>query len=418
MDYSVLLLIINALFYFVVLLWMRRKFSIKFSAVSFVICWYLFAAISSVLFYTHPITATTEYFRDIEWGGLLYFNVLTIMLIFPLFSFERKGYKISHTIPDGVILNIMKIMLVMNFIVFLSYLPDAQRLLNVDLGDTRSLAVTGDVSTISQKGFIVSWLLSFSMASRNIGTILAFYSLLFVKTNRRLVILYFIVSMIMPFYLSALFIMRSYMVFQILLVFFMFLLFRDEFSDKIKRRVYLLGAISLSLVIFVLVFISQSRFGDMTTWMYYKYAGETFVNFSGQLWPDFKSPTGGTAYFDLFNRILGNKINNASSLSDKWEYITNITGIDSHIFYGFIGGLIIEFGFIITAVVCTLISRTIWTRINHGTLNLPSIILIGSLANLLFTGSFLFVYQGFWGNMEILLVILSYIYFKKKQIAL
>ena len=413
MDKSVLLLVINALFYLAIFFW-RRKYIVGFSGVSFVVLWYLFAAVSSIFFYTHPITALTEYYRDITWEGLLYYNILNIILMYPLFSFEKRRTKLIHTIPDSVILKIMKIMLVMNIIVFFSYLPDVQNLSTVNLGETRNAAATGDVSTISQKNFFISWLLTFSMATRNLATILSFYGLVFVTKNRKLVILFFVVSMIMPFFLSALFIMRSYMVFQLLLVFCLFLLFKDMFSFQTKKRIYFWGIISFSLILFVLVYISQARFDDMATWMYFKYAGETFVNFSGQLWPDFKTPTGGTVYFDLFNRLLGINVNDFT-LSEKWMYITNITGIDSHIFYGFIGGLVIEFGFLIAAVVCAFISCGIWSRIKKGILNLPTLILIASLANLLFTGSFLFVYQGFWGNMEILFIILFYLYFNKKQ---
>jgi hypothetical protein len=415
MDKSVLFLAINALFYFAIFLW-RRKYTVGISGVSFLVLWYFFAAVSSIFFYIHPITALTEYYRDITYEGLLYYNILTIILMYPLFSFEKRRCNIIHTVPDSVILKIMKIILVMNIIVFFSYLPDVQNLLTVNLGDTRNAAAIGEVSTISKKNFFISWLLTFSMATRNLATILSFYGLVFVTKNRKLVILFFVVSMIMPFFLSALFIMRSYMVFQVLLVFFLFLIFKDMFSSQTKKRIYFWGTISFSLILFVLIYISQARFDDLVTWMYFKYAGETFVNFSGQLWTDFKSSTGGTVYFDLFNRLFGYNVSNFT-LSEKWTYITNITGIDSHIFYGFIGGLVIEFGFFIAPVICAFISYGIWSRTKKGVLNLPTLILMGSLANLLFTGSFLFVYQGFWGNMEILLIILFYLYINKKQTA-
>lgn len=415
MDNSVLLLVANALFYVVLLYYIVKKSLQGFSATSFVVGWYLFAAISSVFFYTHPFTAGTEYYNPIEWQGLVYFNVLTLVLMYPLFQFEKRGYEVKNSIPVSAILSFMKVLMFVNIIVLIFYLPDAIRILNSgSLGDIRDIATHDGTSTISPKHPLIAWMLTFSMSFRNICTIVAFYSIVFIENNRKLVLWFFIISMLMPFFLSLLFVMRSYMVFQILLVFFLFLLFSEKFSATFKKRLYLGGIAVLSVVIFMLVFISDDRFGDMVTWFYYKYAGETFVNYAGQLWPDLRGTTGGTVYFEYFNKLLGNSTQ-SFNLSEKWDYMNYITGVDTHIFYGFIGGLNLEFGFTFTAIIVLLLSYLFNKYIKSNYLELSNLILIGSLANLLFTGSFLFIYQGLWGNLEIVLVILSFIYLKRKE---
>ena len=133
-----------------------------------------------------------------------------------------------------------------------------------------------------------------------------------------------------------------------------------------------------------------------------------------KLSPDLSGTTGGTVYFEYFNKILGNSTH-SFNLSEKWDYMNYMTGVDTHIFYGFIGGLNLEFGFVYTAVLILTISWLFSRNIKSNYWELSNLILIGSLANLLFTGSFLFNYQGLWGNLEIVLVIMSFIYLKRKE---
>lgn len=414
MDNSVLLLVANALFYVVLLYYIVKKSLQGFSATSFVVGWYLFAAISSVLFYTHPFTAGTEYYNPIEWQGLLYFNVLTLVLMYPLFQYEKRGYEVNHSISDTAILTYIKVLLVMNLVVLISYMPDAIRIMDSNLGDLRDAATIGDTSTVSRKNPLVAWTMTFTMSLRNISTIIAFYAIVFVQENKKLVKTFFVVAMVMPFFLSFLFVMRSFMVFHILLVFFMFLLYRKMFTSQTRKKLYIFGVGGLVGVILILIFISNDRFGNMVSWFYYKYAGETFVNFAGQMWPDFKESTGGTIYFPWIRRMLGMDYQ-MFDLSEKWQYMNNITGIDTHIFYGFIGGLIMEFNFIPAAIICCVISFLFNKFIKSSELRLSNLILIGSLANLLFTGSFLFIYQGIWGNFEIIFIVLVYLYIRRKE---
>lgn len=414
MDISTIYLIINVAVYLAFLIYISKNVFRGFSATSFVVGWYLFSAVSSVLFYTHPLTPSTPYFNPIEWQGLIYFTGLTFCLLWPIYKFEKDSYTLEHAIDDSTMVKVMKILLVLQVIVMIFYMSDFLRLVDTDFGDVRDAATQGDESTLTKKNPLIAWCLTFNLALRNIITIIAFYAMVYVQSNRKFVTFFFVFSVAMPFFLSVLFVMRSYMVFQILLVFFLFILFHDKFSATFKKRVYIAGGAFLFLVITFMGSVSDNRFGDMVTWFYYKYAGETFVNFGGQMWPDLKDCTGGTVYFQWIGKLFGVDFDKMS-LSDKWQYMNGITGIDTHIFYGFIGGLVMEFHFLPTAIIVIILSLIFKKFISHGTLRLSNLLLIGELANILFTGSFLFAYQGLWGNFEIIFVIFGYLYIRKLE---
>lgn len=412
MDSSTLYLIINAVVYAGFLFYITKHVFNRFTATSFVVGWYLFSAISSVLFYTHPITPTTVFYAPISWQGLMYFTGFTFALIYPIYRFEKKGYELENSIKSDTLIVILRYLLVLHIIVLFFYFSDFLRLVNTDYDMVRDAATNGDASTLTKKNPIVAWCLTFSISLRNISTILGFYAIVYVRNNRRFIITFFAVALIMPFFHSVLYVMRSYIVFQILLVLFLFILFRDKFSNVFKRNIYILGGFFLFFVITFMVNVSDNRFGDMVTWYYYKYAGETFVNFSDQLWPNLKDCTGGTVYFQWLGKLIGIDFEKMS-LSDKWSYMNGITGIDTHIFYGFIGGLVLEFNFIPTAFIIVVLVLLLKKFIFLDVLRLSNLILLGELAYLLFSGSFLFAFQGMWGNFEMIFVVLSYIYFKR-----
>lgn len=50
---------------------------------------------------------------------------------------------------------------------------------------------------------------------------------------------------------------------------------------------------------------------------------------------------------------------NFKTTREKWEWLDNITGVDTHVFYTFVGGLNIEFGFVGTIVI-GLLYRFLW----------------------------------------------------------
>ena len=92
----------------------------------------------------------------------------------------------------------------------------------------------------------------------------------------------------------------------------------------------------------------------------------------------------------------------------------NITGVDTHVFYTFVGGLNIEFGFVGTIVIGLLLSFFMVKKMRpYNILTLPKFIALGMLAYTLINGVFFFVLQGDWGNLEILFTLFFCFLFSK-----
>ncbi len=412
MDYSVYYLY-GVIAYFAILLYVSIKKMRNSIGTSFLIGWYLLAAISSLLFYTHPLTFSTTYYRPLAWQGLAYFALLTTALIYPVFRFESHEYSLVKSISDDKMIKVMKVLFVLQLVVLVFYMSDAIRLSGSDFNEMHDNGAAGD-STLTKKNFFVAWALTFCMALRSITTIIAFYALVFVQKKRKFVITFFCLAAVMPFFLSFLFILRGFMLFQVLLLAFLFILFRRRFTAKLRRTIMIAGGALVGGVGVLTTTFANSRFGDLVEWYNYKYAGETMVNFSGQLWPDLSGTTGGQVYFTWFQRLLGFDYLKLET-TEKWHYMNEITGVDTHIFYGFIGGLSLEFGFLLAAVIVLALAYLFKRYIGYGKLRLSNLILIGELANLLFSGSFMFLFQGGWGNFEIIFIVALFIYFRKLE---
>ena len=182
---------------------------------------------------------------------------------------------------------------------------------------------------------------------------------------------------------------------------------------KYKRKIIIILIIVTIPIVAIFSIISRSRFGDMASYMLYRYAGESFNNYNTEFYNKLKGNTWGDAYFTFFKKICGEEIPFNTTM-DKWAYLDNITGVDTHIFYTFIGGLNIEFGFTYTIIIGLILSYIITKLLrSYETLTLSKFIIIGMLAYVVLNGAFCFVLQGDWGNLELLFTIFFYFIFRK-----
>ena len=128
-----------------------------------------------------------------------------------------------------------------------------------------------------------------------------------------------------------------------------------------------------------------------------------------------KENTWGRAYFTTFRKWLGYPLE-FETLNEKWAFLDSITGVDTHVFYTFIGGFNIEFGFVITLLIGLLVIK-VYRNIckNIHIISLPKLIALCYLGYICIQGAFLFPLQG-GKNMELLGVIIAYFYFSKISI--
>ena len=147
--------------------------------------------------------------------------------------------------------------------------------------------------------------------------------------------------------------------------------------------------------------------------MFYRYLGEPMVNYVGELWPNLTRHTEGTAYFTLFSKLMGQKTEFATTV-EKWDYMREITGVEPSIFYSFVGGLNIEFGYVWTLIIGVVTTFIVMRAVRpYNVMTLPKCIIIGMLAYMCINGAFFFVLQGDGGNLEILFTIFFAYYFHR-----
>lgn len=415
-DNSIIFLFVNILIY-ILFAWYTYKRSWYFSASTFIVTCYAVMGFCSILFYNHPLTIGTEYMREIHLLPLIYFASITIFMVKPIIEFEQNiEGKIRcnniHYLIWGA-----KIIFFIQILAYISYFPIITRNALGNFGDMRNDAAMGELgnnltSAIPHLLIVANdWVMSL----RNIVTIIAFY--LFFASKKRTFFLkaFFVSSLLYPMYMSYVHFMRSLFIVQLLYIVFLIIIFRKFISDSLKKKITLYGGILIIGIVLLMISISNSRFGTLASWMYYKYAGETFVNFSGQLWSDLNGSTDGYAYFTWFGSFWGMQ-EHFSTMLDKWHYIASLTNIDAGIFYGYIGGLVIEFGWSVTFIAYLLLSiiSNKLIRINNE-FSLSRILIIGFIANTLIYGMFIFPYQAAWGNRELVLFLLMYIFVRFQE---
>lgn len=406
------LLTLNALAYTLAAVLVFRC-SRMFSA-GFIICaFFAVVAWGGVLFHGHPLFYSFVGTSGYDWHSLAYLFVTLAIFAVPLVTVGNTKYTKAVLPDESMLIKTIKVVLVIQVIQYIVMFPAVSKALFAsNIGYLRDDQY--DTAEIVQFPFYALNILNrLYMGMRNVMIIVAFYALVFEKSHRTLILVFFISSVVFPVYYYTAYASRAVMMQEFLFVVVLMALLAGFIKARtIKKSTVYLGAVAVPMVI-AFVAISNSRFGELASYMFYRYLGEPMVNYAGELWPYLTGNTNGDAYFTLFAKLMGESVNFATTV-EKWEYITGVTGIDPSIFYSFIGGLNIEFGYRMTLIIGALLSSIIMlvTRPYH-VLTLPKLIIIGMLAYTFINGAFIFVLQGDGGNLEILFTIFFAYYFHR-----
>jgi oligosaccharide repeat unit polymerase len=393
---------------FLFLYWKNKNLTIGV----YLLAWYTVFAWFSVLYFK---TDLFHYFRGYEKIRLLPFLylVVTILLyMYPILKFDSSKIKYIKVADPHILFKFIILMLFMQALVYIGTFPSVLKAaLSPSIGDLRDTFYDDDKGIV-YSNIIFQKLAVLNSGMANINIIVSSYSLVFMNIKRKLIKLYFISSFLLPLYIYFALANRFVMMIQLGWSIFIFILLLSFISRKVKKKftIYITG---ISIPILALFFyISNSRFGNTALYMFYKYCGESFINYNADFFYDLKGQTSGSAYFTVFSKWLGHK-NNFTTLREKWAYIDNITGIDSHVFYTFVGGFNIEFGFIATIFIGLSSSFLIYKYLRpFSILTLSKMIVIGMLGLTLLKGVFLFPLQG-GGNIELLFTIIAALLFKR-----
>lgn len=374
---------------------------------------YSICAWGAVAFHEHELFYMEYGYQGYSVKAFIYLYLVIILFMLPILIYKTNEIKRAELLDNSFTLKFIKVLLIIQLALYVIIFPYVfNAIASSSIGDYRD-ELYDTTEVVKFPNYFFNMLCRLYMGARNVLIIIACYSLLFIKTNRKLIITFFITTWLFPIYIFTVYASRAVMMQQLMLSFFFIVLLSPFILRKAKKIIYMVLGIVTVPIIVIFNIISQSRFGNLATYYLYRYWGESFNNYNAQLFPDLKGNTWGSAYLTFFSKLFyGTR--NFSTTEEKWAYLDNVTGIDTHIFYSFVGGLNIEFGFILTVVIGIFLSLFIIKKLRpYDTLTLPKFILLGMLGYTLINGAFFFVLQGDWGNLEILFTIFLYWLFKK-----
>lgn len=406
------LLTVNAIAYTLVPLIVYRR-SRMFSAGVIICIFFACVAWGAVLFHGHPLFPSMVGTSGYDGYSLIYLFVVLGIFAVPLVTVGNTKY-VKAVLPDeSILIKTIKVVLVLQIILYVVFLPAVSKaIFATNIGDVRDDQY--DTAELVQFQFYALNILSrLYLGMRNVMIIIAIYALVFEKTHRKLVKIFFISSAVFPIYYFTAFASRAVMMQELVFMVVLIALLVGFIKRKMIKKSFLyLGIVAVPFIL-VFIAISDSRFGELASYMLYRYLGEPMVNYAGELWPYLTGHTDGTAYFSLFSKLLGRPVDFATTV-EKWDYIQSITGVDAGIFYTFVGALNLEFGYKATLIIGVVTSFIIMmvTR-PYNVMTLPKMIIIGMLAYTFINGAYIFVLQGDGGNLEILFTIFFAYFFHR-----
>ena len=366
-----------------------------------------------VMFHGHPLFSYMVGTSGYSGYALVYLFVAFAIFAVPLMTVANTGYAKAVLPDESVLVKTIKVVLVIQAIQYLIYLPAVSKAIFAsNIGYVRDDQY--DTAELVQFQFYAFNILSrLYLGMRNVMIIVAFYALVFEKNHRGLIKIFFISSVVFPIYYFTAYASRAVMMQEFLFMVVLIALLAGFIKGRmIKKSAMYLGIAAVPLII-AFIAISNSRFGELASYMFYRYLGEPMVNYVGELWPNLTRHTEGTAYFTLFSKLMGQKVEFATTV-EKWDYMREITGVEPSIFYSFVGGLNIEFGYVWTLIIGVVTTFIVMRAVRpYNVMTLPKCIIIGMLAYMCINGAFFFVLQGDGGNLEILFTIFFAYYFHR-----
>lgn len=409
------ILILNAFTYTFFTYYLYKKSS-HLNIGTYVVAWFSFIAWMAILYYNHDLY---QYFRGKENFTLtpfIYLFIAICLFLQPIIQYDSSKIQKVRLINEKFLQKYIYIMLVIQLLGLLAIFPTIYKILLTGSSAEFRMESYDNANIIVISNPILAKMKTLSSSFQTINVIVASYILLFTSKYLKFKKLFFITSvLIFPIYMTILG-NRFYVMAQLVWMLFIFIFLRNFIKKKIQKKLFTYFLVVLGIALVPFIIISIGRFGDMIEYQLYRYIGEPFINYNVQFFYDLKNETWGSAYFSVFRNWLGFPTE-FQTLVEKWAYIDSITGIDSHVFYTFIGGFNIEFGFLNTLIIGFLIFILYKKLCKSDTiLTLPKFIILCYWGYVCIQGAFLFPLQG-TGNIEIICVILSYIVFKKYSIS-
>lgn len=412
---SIFILIINALLYTFLALKQYKK-SNKINIGVFILAWFALVAWAGMLYYSQDLFKYFNPYAKISFAPFIYLFIAIYLFIYPLLRFNSSQIQKMQLINDNYLYKYILFMLAIEILTYISIAPIIIKVLTSNASVAfRENSYDSIGGGISINNFFLSKIATIGGVFTAVNIIVSIYALLFSKLSKKLRIIFFLSSALIPPFIKTSLGNRFFMMSELTWILFILILLANFIKPNLKKKIILSFIIASSLALIFFTIISLGRFGNMFEYQLFRYIGEPFVNYNTQFFYELNDNTWGRAYFTTFRKWLGYPTE-FETLVEKWQFLDDITGVDTHVFYTFIGGFNIEFGFVFTLIIAASIAL-IYNRLIKPTniLTLPKLIILCYLGYICIQGAFLFPIQGAQ-NIELLTVIISYISFRKISI--
>lgn len=226
------------------------------------------------MFHGHPLFSYMVGTSGYSGYALVYLFVAFAIFAVPLMTVANTGYAKAVLPDESVLVKTIKVVLVIQAIQYLIYLPAVSKAIFAsNIGYVRDDQY--DTAELVQFQFYALNILSrLYLGMRNVMIIVAFYALVFEKNHRGLIKIFFISSVVFPIYYFTAYASRAVMMQEFLFMVVLIALLAGFIKGKmIKKSAMYLGIAAVPLII-AFIAISNSRFGELASYMFYRYRRE------------------------------------------------------------------------------------------------------------------------------------------------
>ena len=191
-----------------------------------------------------------------------------------------------------------------------------------------------------------------------------------------------------------------------------YLLFKERYSDSVKRVVRITAIVLGVLVSIPMVLITTSRFGDDSSFSFINYSGQAVINFN-EHGLNANGIRNGDRVVPLFKKMVGfkNVPNNYMERRQKYQTMT----MDDSVFSTFVGDFTLDFGpfFGLIAILIMAYLVKALCKYRGSTIPFYKIVPLYFIICVCVQGSiYLFSYGDIGGNLKVVVYILVYLFLK------
>ena len=342
------------------LLYKKKKGGLwNVDATSFIILYYGISAFVSIFYYN----ASNGVYRDyskITLFPFLYLFVAVLITLYPIYVYNKKSpvIKLPNHIQSKFFMLLSLVIVLCMILPFLeSLIKIPQALANDSMSNAYEQRLYNSSSSLEylsfmgRKFFLILWRLN------NVIPILVFVHM--IRSGKKKYIIGLCLAIMTIWIHSMVLGGRSKLVQNGLYVVFCFFVFKDYFTENVRRNIIKYGSLVLSCAVVAVAAVTISRFSSMqnsrmgSIWEWVGlYAGEGILNFNAYNWYVTKTLNGYGTFGLPISLVTGEKLD----VAFFWN-LGKILGIKGNIFYTYVGTFLNDYGKVGALVVLFVLAK-------------------------------------------------------------